>query len=292
MSTPIPTSQSLDDYQKHLADNIQFLKNSAIAYDGGFTSEAKRIATAIRVLLHNTTNSHALLVLLGKLSTTQFFDSAYELNKENQLSYSGLVNIGIGPSARFIPLLDNSHVSGKFVDFNTWWNATIFVDGTKQTFTRRSLILSVANKDGGAHVDPKLDQAYADLSRGNALGWISVSQSGSEPILGVELAAIRQIGHEILKTLDPSYSYTFDYFQNASGMIVGDMSLLIGDAADARAKELADANKHVSLPQNNLMDLQRQAQAAFLKIHGKVGRNQACPCKSGQKYKKCHGNLM
>jgi preprotein translocase subunit SecA len=33
------------------------------------------------------------------------------------------------------------------------------------------------------------------------------------------------------------------------------------------------------------------AAAPFVRAGGKVGRNDACPCGSGKKYKHCHGRL-
>ena len=60
----------------------------------------------------------------------------------------------------------------------------------------------MANEDGGAHIDPKLDAAYADLTKFNSLGYVLISDNREKPFLiGAELASIRQICHEVLKTL-------------------------------------------------------------------------------------------
>jgi hypothetical protein len=56
----------------------------------------------------------------------------------------------------------------KFVD---WWNTPVLKDQQGRKFCRRELIQNVANTDGGAHVDPQLEEAYMDLSRNNSLGW-------------------------------------------------------------------------------------------------------------------------
>jgi hypothetical protein len=89
--------------------------------------------------------------------------------------------------------------------FAQWWAATVFVDRAQRRMSRADVVLSVANKDGGAHVDASLPGDYASLSRGNSLGWTA----DGKPLPGrPELIAIRQIAHEVLKTLVPGYSRT------------------------------------------------------------------------------------
>ncbi len=58
--------QTKDELESHLREQIEFLKRSSQAYDEGYTSEAKRLAVAIRLLLHDTQNSTSLLTLLEK----------------------------------------------------------------------------------------------------------------------------------------------------------------------------------------------------------------------------------
>jgi hypothetical protein len=54
-------------------------------------------------------------------------------------------------------------------------------------------------------VDPELSDAYASLSRRKGLGVLSGTNVDSEPLLEAELFAVRQITHEVLRTLDPPY---------------------------------------------------------------------------------------
>jgi hypothetical protein len=67
--------------------------------------------------------------------------------------------------------------------------------------SRRELILHVAETDGGAHVDPALDEAYMDLSRNNSLGWMLREGDVVRPFPPPVLPCIRQIAHEVLITL-------------------------------------------------------------------------------------------
>ena len=69
-------------------------------------------------------------------------------------------------------------------------------------FNRRELILALANKDGGAHVDPELDHAYADLTRNNSVGWMFSDGQDKRPIEDVELFSVRQIAFEIIDSIE------------------------------------------------------------------------------------------
>ena len=69
---------------------------------------------------------------------------------------------------------------------------------------RMKLVLEIANTDGGAHVDPELDEAYMALSRENSMGWHFFDSEGNQsaPIGRIEFACVRQIAHETLSTIN------------------------------------------------------------------------------------------
>lgn len=85
-------------------------------------------------------------------------------------------------------------------------------DGT--SVSRRRIILNAADKDGGAHVDPKLERFYEELMRGEwGLGITgNLTYNGPPPFeQGVtqyatngHLALIRVFAHEVLATADQS----------------------------------------------------------------------------------------
>jgi hypothetical protein len=63
-------------------------------------------------------------------------------------------------------------------------------------------VLAVADQDGGAHVDPELDKAYAKLTRQNSLGLVfSVGDEPREWANNPVPPSIRQVTQEILWTL-------------------------------------------------------------------------------------------
>lgn len=263
-----PVAQTHSDLEKQLADQIELLKELAKLYDSGKTVAAKAMSTAVRVLLHDTNKSTSLLTLLGR-KNIDFFDTN---GAEEQSwgggkyvgSYHGLV--GASTDSTYTPYLDEP-IPGcsKNSSFNEYWERVVFVDGKGNLFTRKDIILALANQDGGAHVDPGLSTKYAELSRRNSMG-LSASQTGSEqkPLEGAELAATRQIAHEVIRTLDPSYPKQKIQTKGAAVAIGGLRIFKRGEEPAFLAKPNATTV-------------------------AKVGRNEPCPCGSGTKYKKCHG---
>jgi hypothetical protein len=59
--------QQLTEYVEHLKEQIGFLLKSAGDFDEGDISESKRMATAIRTLVHETSTSHAYCEQLRRL---------------------------------------------------------------------------------------------------------------------------------------------------------------------------------------------------------------------------------
>jgi hypothetical protein len=244
-----------DKLEGHLEEQIDFLKLSAEAFDRGFTGEAKRLAVTLRVLLQDTNNSKSLLGQLGK-KNLQFFDTTYEPRASNMMPYHGLVGMVLKTGARAAyraPLDDRPH-EPRQIPFDPWWTNAAIVDVQGRKISRKDLILTAANQDGGAHVDPGLDERYAELAEGSGLGFMSVSADGRKLMQGAERAAIRQIAHEVLKTLIPGYS-----------------------------KKPTDNDVAVSIEQPSVMVVPQS--------WAKTGRNEKCPCGSDKKYKKCHGRI-
>lgn len=247
--------QSEEELRKHLKDTVQALELSTDAFDRGYESEGKRLAAAIRVLVHDTGNSKSLLGQLG-LKNISFYDTSMPRHPKNIMTYNGITAIDQQPQgATYIALLDNlpPAIPPRWVSFDEWWEMVIFADQVGHETTRRDLILAVANKDGGSHVDPLLDEKYADLSRRNSLAWTFSGPGGDVPLKGPEKAAVRQIAHEVLKSLNPSMP---SMISKAKGMLSIDASAVV-------------VERQPAIP--------------------KVGRNQPCPCGSGKKYKRCHG---
>lgn len=214
MTKYVQTGGELLDHLKH---QIAFMKQSATSYDNGFEDEAKRLAVVIRVLVHDTPKSTSLLTLLNK-KNIKFYDSASDYDPSRVVvSHSGLVlkkfTFPQGGGEYIAPLEDlpPSRSNSKKVDFDQWWDKKIVIrDNQKNTFTRKDLVTNVANTEGGAHVDANLDQAYANLSRFHSLGWKFFRSDVAEDFKNnPALPSIRQIAHEVLKTLKDEFPKLF-----------------------------------------------------------------------------------
>jgi hypothetical protein len=218
MNKIIKIEQTKDELKSHLREQIEFLKRSSQTYDEGYISEAKRLAVAIRLLLHDTQKSTSLLTLLKKKDIL-FYDTSLDYNPNNFPSTIGLIITKYTitktgqKSAEYVPPLDDGpptrYTKGK-ITFEKWWNKIVFADSKGNKLTRRNLVLAVSNKDGGAHVDHRLDKDYADMTRFNSLG-LRFIQNGNKRYFAThpELASVRQISHEILKSLKDEFPEYF-----------------------------------------------------------------------------------
>ena len=191
------------ELRRELQDQVDLLVQACGRYDGGFTVIAKHMAVSMRVLLHQTGHSRALLEQLS-LRGFRFLDTARNLSPTNLLSEINLCVLQIGPpEPQYVPLctIGGGPHPSKWVPFSEWWNKPVIKDGQRRTFSRRDLVTMVANTDGGGHVDPELDDAYFALSRENSLGWMFSKGDTTAPMSSPERPCIRQIAHELLETL-------------------------------------------------------------------------------------------
>ena len=205
-------SQTRDDLMKHLSDHVGFMLASAKSFDEGNIREGKRLAGSMRVLLHDTSNSKSLLGQLSIKNSMGFYDTAKKDPREGISFIPLLLWIrmgpdGVGPQ----PLLDRFPPSEppKKVPFDAWWKQVVLPVRKRTEFTRRDLVLAVANQDGGAHVDPKLDKRYAELTRHNALGWIFIVDGEEKSYEDPVLMTLRQIAYELLISLKDEFSDLF-----------------------------------------------------------------------------------
>jgi len=205
--------QTKEELLVHLKSQIGFLTNSAQSYDKGFEAEAMRLAVAIRILVHDTSESESLITQLN-MKNILFYDTASDFSPNERLTHIGLAALKLGGTggAEYSALLDDlpPYKLNKKVPFSDWWNKIVIVDKEYNQFTRKSLVLNVANKDGGAHIDPSIDKEYAALSRFNSMDWKVVVGGVESPFKNrPELACMRQMTHEVLKTFKDEFPEYF-----------------------------------------------------------------------------------
>ncbi len=70
------------DLENLLQEHLAFLQASAAAFDTGFEAEAKRMAVTLRVLLHDTAQSHSLMGQMKRKERSQWVDTAVPIKKK------------------------------------------------------------------------------------------------------------------------------------------------------------------------------------------------------------------
>lgn len=154
--------------EEKLKEQYGFLKRSIDSFMDGHISEALRIATTLRVLVHETVSSTPLL---KQLNPNYRRLTIVDVPPPGPVRPGGVVlfYIGVGvemsqqKGARPIIDLQNGPPTQQLVTIESWWNQIILIfsdAGQRIVFTRRQLLLTLANKEGGAHVDTSLPAAY------------------------------------------------------------------------------------------------------------------------------------
>jgi hypothetical protein len=193
-----------EDFRQQLKEQLIFLQTSVDIYDNGSEIEVKRMAATLRILLHDTSRSTSLLSSLNR-KDIPFVDTASEDITNVITSYCGLAFKILGAGKpRYIAPLDEAPV--KFRDFETWWNGVVLKDMDGHQLSRRDVILTMANQDGGSHVDPMIDQPYQRIKTGESVGHMWSDGNKWINMHGAEIATVRQIAHEVLKSLKPQYT--------------------------------------------------------------------------------------
>jgi hypothetical protein len=171
-----------------LTERRGFVRSSAAAYDAGNEPEAKRLALTLRLLLHDTRHQRSLLTRMGVRERLPWTDTSHGEPPPGVMFFAaGLATMRIAggivtyvaPPGDVDPL--RFQAAQPFAD---WWSESIMRDSVGNSFSRSDLVRSVANQDGGAHLDDRLNAAYAALTRNNSLGF-AVSSSSEEGTTGI-----------------------------------------------------------------------------------------------------------
>lgn len=189
------------DFSAHLAKQIGFLTRSCMAFDAGYHDEAIRIATVVRILVHQTKNSTSLLKHLN--ATTINLLSTTEGAGPGTLYAMSMGTVSIssdGTSAYYPSLGDGMHKA--LIPVSKWWDQIIIVSGQLR-LSRRKIVLGAADKDGGAHIDSSLSPDYKELTEQGFAGSVFYNSCGEDSVRKLEnthLVCLRQIGYELLNS--------------------------------------------------------------------------------------------
>ena len=199
---------------------LKFLKDHCGRYDAGDPDYGSQIAVPLRVLLHDTKQSHSVLRQLEQrffFSAPDFLDLSSvggDLPNKGKTSFvrSSLIQYqmdhreGSSPILTVLPLAIENGRRYPFRAFKTWWEKldVILVDD-RNFINRKKAVLLLANKDGGAYLDPEMDETLMLLNRRLALPlriFVPLPGGGQReytaPVKQILSAAARTIAAEAL----------------------------------------------------------------------------------------------
>jgi hypothetical protein len=159
------------DLEQRLGEHIKWLRSSAQAFDAGDASEAKRIATAMRTLVHDTGVSRGLLVQAGMRDRIPWL-SAVELEPDGFAGPPWLETVDM-PGYRHIPGIPEFECT-----FQEWWKGRL-LEYKATPIDRAWFVLRTTNFDGGAHVDPVLPADYRAITRDGGLEPKRINSAGN-----------------------------------------------------------------------------------------------------------------
>jgi hypothetical protein len=201
-----------EDQRKFLHEKLEeqrhLLRKSITEFAAGDLAEGVRIAIATRILVHETGNSKPLLKqLTPNYLELKILDRA--LRKEDQPSGSrGVVIMSVPISVKITdkgvylnPDLDVEAYEYSFV--GKWWTRPCLLLPGLGGFSRREIVLGLADKEGGAHVDVNLPERYQLLlaSKQLQIGW------GKDEVGPLNLSRFMaaQAGLELLDCLNKGF---------------------------------------------------------------------------------------
>lgn len=192
--------------EERLVEQLNFLQKSMRDFDAGDTSEFRRMSVALRILLHKSRTSSPLVEQVG-LESLDFVSYATPLNSKNLISEFCLSAIELrSDHAKLVPILGTGPIPPRNVSVDTWKNEPVLRDDHRHVFSRWDIVLAVANQDGGAHVDGKIDEAYHRLANENSIGFVQSGPNGEKPIEHIEKTYVRHISWEALQSIENGWT--------------------------------------------------------------------------------------
>lgn len=225
-----------EELEELLVDAIESIAYMCEGFDRGQRQLAPNLASVLRTLFHTNmeSSSRSLFYQLGK-SDVQIYDTLESLREGDKttsfspvggLAIMEIVMIGKTPMEHWSPHNLGAEKPKIFTPFSSWWNNTLFEDNFGAKFSRRRIIMQIANEDGGAHISENISKEYYNLTRNNTYGYdvtmidgpafvdnklqtdpnklhvVNRNNSGK----GLIQALIRQFAHEVMMTFPPSRS--------------------------------------------------------------------------------------
>lgn len=161
-----------DEVVEELPTQLRKLEALSALYDQGEDHFAMDIATVLRKLFREKGSSKSLLgqlnqwnpKLLDTVATWSGGNPSVEIAPVSGMAFA----MAVQDAGRVFEVWRPTYQppgDPHLTEFSTWWKQTLFHDEHGVAFTREGLVGWACDQDGGAHVDPRLDQEYFRLTR-------------------------------------------------------------------------------------------------------------------------------
>ncbi len=193
-----------------LGRKLRLLDGACIRFDLGNDDEVEQMGIILRALWHKG-SSPSLMERLKFDST--LLDATFECPPERIWSHGEVEGAGqrrafwFGGNRTFAPaFLVKEDCDGRQVSFEEWWAGEVARDASGQSFSRKDIVLLVANKEA-AHVDGELTVNQYDLRFNAIMPLVALEEDGSVKKASPVPFVIRHIAFEVLHSLVENYDY-------------------------------------------------------------------------------------
>ncbi|MFI5096390.1 MAG: hypothetical protein ACHQT6_00310 [Candidatus Acidiferrales bacterium] len=192
-----------------LEEQRYLLKKSVTDMTKGDLAEAIRVAACLRVLIHDHARSKALLSQLNRnYLELEILDDEPPPQKERLppgVRAVVVLQFPVGVELRDDGVFLNPHIAAELRRpsiLGRWWYRPSLIIPSAGGFSRKEVVLGLADKEGGSHVDAEISKRYEELISYGALRMGMVGQLTS---LNVSRLMVGQAGLEILQYLDQHF---------------------------------------------------------------------------------------
>jgi hypothetical protein len=191
----------MSDFSENLRTHLSFIARSCELYDQGHKEETLRVAVSLRVMFHDTNRSVSLLKHLQRKDTLHLI-STFVSQKSMSAEYGNIhwhTVIPVMLTSQGVQAPMTSWPTRAVLLIEDWWQEQIWLEGSI-ALSRKDVILSAANQDGGAHIDANPNENTKRVKRGPE---VTVAINGM-PLKGGmgnhHFPLIRQMAYEVLES--------------------------------------------------------------------------------------------
>jgi hypothetical protein len=202
----VPASE-WQSFKDHLDRQLRFIERSCGVYDEGYTDEAIQIAVRIRVILHPGGKKRKSLLQHLNSGRIPLLTTSEDVREfPGLIQHDGLTSFRVSSDGEKVSSFDgpgeDNALYRDYIKADKWWQqGVLFAEGTR--YSRRDVVLGVAEQEGGAHVAAEPTAEYQKLMT-PGLTWDLVDvNDGVEtitPVGDLRFKYVRQMAYELLNS--------------------------------------------------------------------------------------------